>query len=841
MAGLTQLPQPPLQPRRRFLRPSISWRLPLWIFLALAVILFASVGFAGIRSRNELQKVLQTNLQALAELQAADVEQQLRQHIGRLEALASSADVRDQITTANNSFPNLSDAEVQELLEQNDIEWQAGLAAGDNRTASQNLLINSVQANPLSRDQLQPEQQNLLRVASIESDFLITDRFGRLIAVSDRENLPSSYAYNLQEWWLAVQGSSRQFVRGPLSDGNGRTIEFAVPIRDGLSGDTIGVLYSSYDFTAIADVIEQTGTVARTLLLASLAEQPETSQTIYAPTNLAGLSDLALPATQATNVLYHFTDPAETGYVLTTAPLQSSLEVIDQMGWSVAALQEESVAFAPISQAQTAAILVAFVTGLTVVGLLFLFYVRPLTNSVERLRASAESLQRGSFDTELAIRRDDELGVLAVTFNDMARRFRQQIETQEQIINDRTASLHRQAERMRLSAEVGRAASASLDADRLMNDTVDLISSQFGFYHATILLLDPERANLVVRAATGELGRRIVADRHSLPVNEASIVGWVASNKKARVALDVGIDPVFFDDPYLPETRSEVALPLFSRGQLLGVLDVQSRQPNDFQQEDIAILQIMADQIASNILNAQLFSETERRANLLSQLQDITTLMNQQTTLQNGLSILAERARQLLDSDGGGVFLWNEAEQMLEMVISADSSMLGRRLAPGEGLAGRAFSKGQTLTIDDYASWAGAATAFADVTSHAGLAVPLKQQDKAVGVLVITRSQAAHPFSLEEIQLIELLAVQAGSIVVNSQLVEETRRLARRERILNRITAEIRRSLDVQTVLETATRELGQTLNDKRIRVRLFAPEVTPETGNGSAAPVAES
>jgi GAF domain-containing protein len=265
----------------------------------------------------------------------------------------------------------------------------------------------------------------------------------------------------------------------------------------------------------------------------------------------------------------------------------------------------------------------------------------------------------------------------------------------------------------------------------------------------------------------------------------------------------------------------------------LGVLDVQSRQPNDFQKEDVAILQIMADQLASNILNAQIFGESERRARLLAELQNITNLMNQQATLQNGLQVLSQQAMKLLESDGGGVFLWNEGEQKLELVISADRQMVGRRLSPGEGLAGRAFSQNSTLKVDDYAHWSGVAPAFADVTFRAALAVPLKQQEQPIGVLILTRTEIERPFNPEEVQVIDLLAAQAGAIIVNSQLVEETRRLARRERILNRITAEIRRSLDVQTVLETATRELGQTLNDKRIRVRLFASEAAEEPGNG--------
>jgi GAF domain-containing protein/HAMP domain-containing protein len=837
---MTRLPEPQQRPghSRQLLPPSISWRLPLWIFLSLVVILLASAGFAGIRSRTELEKVLQTNLEEVASLQAKDVENELRQHIVRLEALASSAPIRDQIAIANNGYPNQSNAEIRQTLLERNEAWIAAIAAGNERTGAQTALVNQIQFHPLSTDQLDRERQNLLQVVGIESTYLLTDNFGRLIAANSNQ-LPSTFYYADHEWWQAVTGNRRHYLRGPLyleGDENIRYLEFAVPIRDRVSGDTIGTLYSTLNFSTIEGVIGLQGTSSSNIALMARNEaQPEQASAIYTTANLRVFENLTIPLDPATEALYPLTSPDNTDYILTVAPIASSLDIISQMGWYVAALQEESAAFAPIAQAEIAAVVVAIVIGFIVIGILYFLYIRPLTESLETLRQGAEALQSGAPHSLVTIQRNDELGVLATTFNDMARRLRQQLETQEQIINDRTASLERQAERLRLSAEVGRTVSASLDLERLMSDTVQLISSQFGFYHANILLVDSDQQKLVLRAGTGEAGRSLVSEAYNLSIDESSIVGWVAANKKARVALDVGADPVFFDDPHFPETRSEVALPLFARGQLVGVLDVQSKQANDFRQEDVAILQIMADQLASSILNAQLFNESQHRANLLADLQVITDLMNQQATLENALQVLSRRAMKLLDSDGGGVFLWNEAGQYLELVISYDTTgaMVGRRLAPGEGLSGRAFREGQTIKVDDYQHWTGMSSAFSDAPFHAAIAVPLRQQDRPIGVLILTRSQSNRPYGPQEVQVLDLLAAQAGTIISNSQLVDETRRLARRERTLNRIAAEIRRSLDVQTVLETATRELGQTLNDKQIRVRLFAPETAEQPTNG--------
>lgn len=835
MTRLSESQQPPSR-SWRILPPSISWRLPLWILLAIVVILLASAGFARLRSRTELEEVLQANLEELAALQAQDVESQLYQHIVRLEALASAPSVRDQITIANNGYPNQTEAQIRQTLLERNEDWIAAIRAGTGRTGQQIALINQIQFHPLSAGELDRERQNLQEVAGIESEYIITDNFGRLVAANS-SRLPPFFYYANAEWWQAVKSGQRHYLRGPFAseeDATSRYLEFAVPIRDRVNGQTIGTLYSILNFTTIENVIGlQGGGSSAVALLFTDANQPENARPLYATANFNQLTDLTIPLNQATDTLYRLTGPNNTGYILTVSPVQSSLAAISQLGWHIAALQVESAAFAPIIQAEQAAVAVAIVIGIIVIALLYFFYILPLTATLEKLRQGAEALQSGSLQAQVAIQRDDELGVLATTFNDMARRLRHQIETQEQIINDRTASLERQAERLRLSAEVGRAVSASLNLERLMSDTVSLISSQFGFYHAAILLLDGDQQNLITRAATGEVGRRLVTETPSFPLDETSIVGWVAVHKKARVALDVGIDAVHFDDPLLPETRSQVALPLFARGQLVGVLDVQSKQANDFRQEDVAILQIMADQLASSILNVQLFRESERRASLLADLQVITDLMNQQATLENALQVLSRRAMKLLDSDGGGVFLWNEEGHYLELVISYDSTgtMVGRHLAPGEGLSGRAFQEGQTIKIDDYHTWAGMSATFQDAPFHAALAVPLKQQDRPIGVLVLTRSQPNHPYGPQEVQVVDLLAAQAGTIIANTRLVDETRRLARRERTLNHIAAQIRRSLDVQTILETATQELGHTLNEKRVRVRLFAPETaTAET-----------
>jgi nitrate/nitrite-specific signal transduction histidine kinase len=130
---------------------------------------------------------------------------------------------------------------------------------------------------------------------------------------------------------------------------------------------------------------------------------------------------------------------------------------------------------------------------------LFFGYIRPLTSSLDKLRSGAQSLQEGALDTQVAVLRQDEMGMLASTFNQMAARLRSTIQEQESIIASRTADLQRRAAQLETATQVGQVASASLDLNTLMADAVNLIRDKFGYYHASIFLIDEAREYAVVR------------------------------------------------------------------------------------------------------------------------------------------------------------------------------------------------------------------------------------------------------------------------------------------------------------------------------------------------------
>ncbi|MBI3739385.1 MAG: GAF domain-containing protein, partial [Chloroflexi bacterium] len=162
---------------------------------------------------------------------------------------------------------------------------------------------------------------------------------------------------------------------------------------------------------------------------------------------------------------------------------------------------------------------------------------------------------------------------------------------------------------LQTAAEVSRAASSTLELDLLLPRVVELIQKQFNYYYVGLFLFDKLNHRAVLRAATGDMGQKMLDEGYALDIKEPSMIGWCITHKQPRFALDVGADPVRFKNPYLPLTRSELAFPLVSRGEVIGAMTIQSSEPSAFSDDDIISLQTMVEQISNAIQNATLFAE----------------------------------------------------------------------------------------------------------------------------------------------------------------------------------------------------------------------------------------
>ena len=210
--------------------------------------------------------------------------------------------------------------------------------------------------------------------------------------------------------------------------------------------------------------------------------------------------------------------------------------------------------------------------------------------------------------------------------------------TLEQRVEERTLGLTRKTEQLRATSYIARKTAEVQDLATLLGTVAKLVSDQFGFYHTGIFLINEAGNQAVLQAASSEGGQRMIERGHSLTVGMQGIVGYVAAQKKPRIALDVGTDAVFFNNPDLPMTRSELALPLLIRGRVLGVLDIQSDKPQAFNLEDIDVWQTLSDQVAIAIENARLMDETQAA---IAQLEALTSVRTREAWNQK----LRERNR----------------------------------------------------------------------------------------------------------------------------------------------------------------------------------------------------
>jgi GAF domain-containing protein len=277
----------------------------------------------------------------------------------------------------------------------------------------------------------------------------------------------------------------------------------------------------------------------------------------------------------------------------------------------------------------------------------------------------------------------------------------------------------------------------------------------------------------------------MLARHHQLKVGEVGIVGYVTGHKESRIAMDVGLDAVYFDNPDLPDTRSEMALPLVVGERVLGALDVQSTEPGAFTQEDIATLQILADQVAVAIDNARLFSENQAALEAM------------------------QRAYGELSREAWAKILHDQPELK---VLANQYDILytpTKRWTP-EML--QAAQSGELVRSDEQT-----------------VAIPIQERGNILGILRL-RKPDDHPWSKEELSLVETLAQQLFLALENARLYSETQRRAERERLASNIVASMRTSNDPEAIFQTALQELRQALLIKS-REQLPQAPALPENG----------
>jgi GAF domain-containing protein/HAMP domain-containing protein len=411
----------------------------------------------------------------------------------------------------------------------------------------------------------------------------------------------------------------------------------------------------------------------------------------------------------------------------------------------------------------------------TVVGL---WVAHSLTEPMQRLSKTAAELEAGNLDARPIGYGNDEIGEVAAAFSRMADSLKDHVGQLSEKVQERTADLERRAVELQAAAEIGRAASTMRDLENLLERTVQLITERFNFYHAGVFLLDTAGDYAVLHAASSEGGIQMLRQGHRLKVGEKGIVGYVTKTGTARIALDVGQDAVYFDNPYLPNTHSEMALPLIAAGRILGALDVQSTEKEAFGENDIATLQILADQLAIAIQNARLLSEAQSAL-------EAARVAYGEVSREAWNKIITNQPRVSYVASGPGTVQANTAAPTADVVRTAET---GDVILSGDG--------------------------------HT-IGIPIKIRGRAIGALRLKKQDASSSWTHDETTLAIALCEQLSGALESARLYRESQQRAAREALVSDISARITALPRVDTILRETVQELGQTFGNATITFQL--------------------
>jgi signal transduction histidine kinase/ActR/RegA family two-component response regulator len=460
------------------------------------------------------------------------------------------------------------------------------------------------------------------------------------------------------------------------------------------------------------------------------------------------------------------------------------------------------------------------VIGALVAGGLGLLLPRRIVRPLLLVQEGAQQIGAGHLDHVIQVETGDEIQDLAESFNEMAaslessqteleqwaRELEGRVEERTGELAEVSARMRRRATRLEASAEIARAIASVRDLDLLLPQVTGLISERFGWYHVGIFMVDEARRYAVLQAANSAGGQRMLARGHSLRIGETGIVGHVTHSGEPRIALDVGEDAVYFDNPDLPETRSEMALPLEVEGEIIGALDVQSTEAEAYDDEDVAMLGILAGQVAIAIENSRLFEQSQKA---LHEIQSLHRQYIEQewARVAAGQQQLAYEYRR-----SGSTAQWEPWPSELDEALIKGEPVVHYELpkpAPDREAGAEAMPG-----------------ADGNGSQHeAALAAPIKYRDQVIGLLDLQETDEPRQWTDDEITLVQAISDQVGLALENARLFADTRRRAEQMATVNRIGLSITSDLDMKGVLGALYEQINRMLEIDSFYVALYDAE----------------
>lgn len=747
-------------------------------FVGIVLLSIGILGYAINRdSSSRLTKEVGEKVSAQGGTYAVIIGEILTKQISNLEAFGLSKVVQDRVDVANQSYsgtPQSILAQIQVL----DQQWRKADAANND----QDPLVAKILQEDISS-----ELREYRKTFPENVEVFVTDQYGANIAATNRT---TDYYQADEVWWQAAynNGQGAVYISDPDFDQSSSTYAsiIAVPLYAHDTKRVIGVLHTVLDINSLTTAINnyrlgQTGRLE--LYVADGRRIPPTGGQLISgdPTALT----LAVKAGSFSQIVYE-DQLSIVSRSLVNSLNQDASPALTRLGWSVVVHQDSDESLSPVAD-QTRYITLISLLLVALAGLIAYFASNVLSQPVRALTVVAEQITSGELKARAQINTKDEIGVLGNAFNRMTNQLQDTLGSLERRVAERTADLElarllsdRRAQELQSISEISRTISTEQRLEILLPLVTRLVSERFDFYHVGIFFVDDTRQFAVLHAANSEGGRRMLARGHRLELG-SGIVGTVAQTSQARIALDVGSDAVFFDNPDLPDTRSEMALPLNLSGATIGVLDVQNTKPGAFTENDANTLSILADQIAVAIENARLFGQTQQARDEAEALYNQFLRTEWKKFLQQNLRVGYQQ------SLSGG--------KLLNRFVETDEIR-------------RALEEGKVIVLDENLG-----------RMHPTMAIPVKLRNETIGVVNITAPKQ-RKWNQDEINLAQAISDRLALALDNARLLQESQRRAAKEAKISEVTAKISASINMRNVLQTAVEELGKALPGSEVLIQ---------------------
>lgn len=437
------------------------------------------------------------------------------------------------------------------------------------------------------------------------------------------------------------------------------------------------------------------------------------------------------------------------------------------------------------------------------------FAIRRVVRPIRELTVAAHRIAHGELGNAISVaqHRTDEVGELARAFEEM----RVSLAAQRAVMKLRTREL-------RVLHETALAGAEARDVDDLVARVTEILAEDLYPETVGFLFLNPDGECLHLHPSY----HGMEPDMYDLaiPLGEG-VTGTVAQTGKPLLVPDVEEHLGYIEGT--PDVRSELCVPLRAGGKLVGVINVESVQPDAFSQEDLHVVSAVAGQVGSALERLRLFEEAQRRTTELEALRDVTLDITAQLKLSGLLKGIVRRATELLEAGSGSLRLYRPEREELELVVSHN---LGEHsstpLKVGEGLSGRVVATGQPLIVDDYRTWEGRASGYEEAPFGAVVGVPLRWQDRILGVINVIDMEGRRPFGDNDLHLLEAFARQAAIAIENARLFQAEQNARRRAETLQKAAAVLNSTLQLEELLDVVLEELQRVVPYESASVQLL-------------------